>query len=342
MSDPLEHSGLGVMDSMSDLDPLERSALITALDGRPMAGITVLEPLEHLVLVVDMYPQWMAPWDAGGTFRIGSRPKMAIRRDILCCVVRLSCRPVFPAVGYLGYFGGLARTCVIDLYTGVSTTLVEMLVEDNQMDFPRLQFPPVGMEVWHRSALITALDGRPMAGITVLEPLEHSVLVVDMDSQWMAPWDAGGTFRIGSRPKMAIRRDILCCVVRLSCRPVFPAAGYLGYFGGLARTCVIDLYTGVSTTLVEMLVEDNQMDFPRLQFPPVDMEVWPSTSVTLPSEDSRGRGCEGHGYSPGDSSMTDLGFPRASCTPVEMCPVELNFPRARFPPGETCAEKLAI
>ena len=78
-------------------------------------------------------------------------------------------------------------------------------------------------------------------------------------------------------------------------------------------------------------------------FPPwtVTKSQW-STSVTLASEDSRGRGCEGHGYSPGDSSMTDLGFPRASCTPVELCAVELNFPRARFPPGETCAEKLAI
>ena len=81
-----------------------------------------------------------------------------------------------------------------------------------------------------------ALDDRPMAGIAVLNPLEHSVLDVDMDSLWMAPWDAGGTFRIGSRPEVAIRRDRLGCVVQLSCRPAFPAAGYLGCFGGLART----------------------------------------------------------------------------------------------------------
>ena len=54
--------------------------------------------------------------------------------------------------------------------------------------------------------------------------------------------------------------------------------------------------------------------------------------------------------------MTDLSFPRVSCTPVDMCavdsnfpqvscsPVEmhavdLNFPRASFPPGELCAER---
>ena len=123
MSDPLERSGLGVMDSidldgghlemMPDLDPLDSSDLITALDGRPMVGITVLESLEHSVLV-DMDSLWMAPWDAGGTFQIGSRPEMAIRRDILCCVVQLSRRPVFPAAGYFGYFGGLARHVLVD------------------------------------------------------------------------------------------------------------------------------------------------------------------------------------------------------------------------------------
>ena len=109
---------------------------------------------------------------------------------------------------------------------------------------------------------------------------------------------------------MAIRRDILRCVVQLSPRPVFPATGY---FGGLARTCVSHFYAGVSTTPVEMLVDDNQPDFPRLQFPPVGVEMWPSISVTLASKDSRGRD---YGYSPGESSMTDLGFPRANCTPV--------------------------
>ena len=189
------------------------------------------------------------------------------------------------------------------------------------------------------SVWIKALDDRPMAGITVLEPIEHSVLDVDMDSLWMAPWDAGGTFWTGSCLELAIRRDILCCDVQSSCRPVFPAVGYMGYVGGLARTCVIDLYAGGSTNPVEMLVKDDQPDFPRLQFPPVGVEVWPSTSIALTSEDSRGRGCVWHGYSPDDSSMPDLGFPRLSCSPVEMCAVELNFPRVRFPPGELCAER---
>ena len=52
-----------------------------------------------------------------------------------------------------------------------------------------------------------------------------------------------------------------------------------------------------------MLVNFNQMDFPKLQFPPVGREVLPSTSVTLTSADSRGQGCPGNDHSPGDSFM---------------------------------------
>ena len=62
---------------------------------------------------------------------------------------------------------------------------------------------------------------------------------VDMISLWMAPWGAGRTFRIGSRPEMAIRRDKLRCVVQ--------------YFEGLIWTSVIDLYAGVSTAPVKIM-----------------------------------------------------------------------------------------
>ena len=43
------------------LEPLEHSVPEKALDGRPMAGIAVLDPLEYLVLDVDMDSLWMAP-----------------------------------------------------------------------------------------------------------------------------------------------------------------------------------------------------------------------------------------------------------------------------------------
>ena len=72
---------------------------------------------------------------------------------------------------------------------------------------------------------------------------------------------------------------MLCCVVRLSRMPVLPAAGYLRSFG------IIDLNAGASTAPVEMLGDDTQTDFSRPQFPPGGVEVLPSTSVTLMSDD---------------------------------------------------------
>ena len=168
-----------------------------------------------------------------------------------------------------------------------------------------------------------ALDDRLMVGVAARNPLGHSVFDVDMISLWNAPWDAGGMFRIRSRSEMAIRRDRLRCVVQ--------------YFRGLARTGVIDLYTGVLITLVGIMVEDQKPDF-----------------LALARRGSQGRG---YGYSPGRSSMTDLGFPwvscslaemctvdsnfpRVSCSPVEMCAVDSNFLRSSFSLGELCAERL--
>ena len=260
-----------------------------------MGGMTVLEPLENSVLEIapgdglrmDSDVQLMRVQSGLGPFEFSVPDVAPLWGD--CLVIRMTVSDPLEK-------SGLGVTGSIDLDCG-----------------------HLDSSVW-----ITALDDRPMAGITVLAPIEHSVLDVDMDSLWMAPWDAGGTFRNGSRSELAVRRDILCCDVQSSRRPVFPAAGYMGYVGGLPRTCVIDLYAGVSTTPVEMLVKDDQPDFPTLQFPPVGVEVWLSTSVALASEDSRGRGCAWHGYSPDDSSMPDLGFPQVSCSPVEMCAVELN------------------
>ena len=79
------------------------------------------------------------------------------------------------------------------------------------------------------------------------DPLEHSGLGVtvhvDMDYPRMAPWDAGVMLRRTYRHGMAIWRDVLCGVVRFSRMTVLPATGYLRSFGGLGRTCIMDLYT---------------------------------------------------------------------------------------------------
>ena len=125
--EPLEHSVLekspdgGCTEGAPVLEPLEHSVREKA--DRPMVGFAAQEPLDYSVFDVDMIYLWMAPWDAGGTFRIGFRPKMAIRRDRLRCVVQ--------------YFGGLAWTSVIDLYAGVSTAPVGIVV----MSIPRAEAP---------------------------------------------------------------------------------------------------------------------------------------------------------------------------------------------------------
>ena len=177
-------------------------------------------------------------------------------------------------------------------------------------DGGRMVEAPV-LELIEHSVPERALDDRPMAGIAVLDPPKHSMLDVSMNSLWMAPWDAGGMFRIGSRQEVVIRRDRLGWFVQLSCRPAF---------GGLTGTCVIDLYAGVSTTPVEIMVEDKMPDF--LDF------------LELASTDSRG--CD-YVYSPDGSSKTNLFFSRASCTHVEMFAVDSNFSRASCTPVEMCA-----
>ena len=205
----------GPMEGAPVLEPLEHSVLEKTLCGRPMEGMTVLEPLEHSVL------------------------EMALDGEL-----------------------------IVDLSV---------------------------LEPLEHSVLEVARNGGPMAGISVLEPLEHSVpevtlvwgdyllikmtvsdplehsglgvtVHVYMDSLWMAPWDAGRTLKNNYRHGMAIWRDVLCCVVRLSRMLVLPATGYLRSFGGIGMTCIIDLNAGEST--VDMLGDDTQTDFPRPQFPP--------------------------------------------------------------------------
>ena len=96
--------------------------------------------------------------------------------------------------------------------------LLEHSVLGETPDGGRMVGAPVLESIEH-SVPEKALDDRPVAGIAVLDPPKHSVLDVNMNSLWMAPWDAGGTFQIGSRPEVVIRMDRLRWVVQLSCRP---------------------------------------------------------------------------------------------------------------------------
>ena len=135
----------------------------------------------------------------------------------------------------------------------------------------------------------------------------------------------------GSRPGIAIWRDVLCCVARLSRMPVLPVTGYLRSFRGLGRTCILDLNAGESKAPVS---------FPRPQSPPCGVRMLPSASVTLVCGGLRRHGCSGNGHSPGEKCTTDLGLPRASHTPGEKCVAELDFHRASLTPGESCTEEL--
>ena len=176
--EPLEHSVLeksldgGFTEGVPVLEPLEHSVPEKALDDRPMAGIAVLDLPKHAVLDVNMNSLWMAPWDAGGTFQIGSLPEVVIRRDRLRWIVQLSCRPAF---------GGLTGTCVIDLYAGVSTTPVEIMVEYKMPDF---------LELFHVSPVSPGFLTRPSRDAPPVTPegvLLPSMIDAFSDSDLGAP-----------------------------------------------------------------------------------------------------------------------------------------------------------
>ena len=210
-------------------------------DGGPIAGAPVLEPLEHSVL--EKSPD--------GGFTEGAPVLEPLEHSVL----------------EKSPDGGFTEGAPV-------LEPLEHSVLEKSPDGGCTEGAPV-LEPLEHLVPEKALDDQPMVGFAARDPLDYSVFDVDMISLWMAPWDTGGTFRIGSRPKMAIRRDRLRCVVQ--------------YFGGLAWTSVIDLHAGVSTAPVEIMEEDQKPDF-----------------RALVCQDSRGHS---YGYSPGGGSMTDLGFP---------------------------------
>ena len=152
----------GPMEGAPVLEPLEHSVLEMTLDGGPMEGMTVLEPLEHSVL------------------------EMALDGELIVDLSVLE--PLEHSVQEVARSGGPM----------VGISVLEPLEHS---------VPEVAL-VWGDDSLIK---------MTMADPLEHSGLVVtvhmDMDSLWMAPWDAGGTLRSGYRHGMAIWKDVLCCVV---------------------------------------------------------------------------------------------------------------------------------
>ena len=150
----------GPMEGAPVLEPLEHSVLEIPLDSIPMEGMSILEPLEHSVLERALDGELMKDWSV----------LEPIEHSVV--MVAWTVRPM----------------------VGIS------VLEPIEHSVPEVTL------VWGDCSLIE---------MTVSDPLEHSGLGVtvhvDMDSLWMAPWDAGGTLRSSYRPGMAIWRDVLCC-----------------------------------------------------------------------------------------------------------------------------------
>ena len=131
----------GPMEGAPVLEPIEHSVLEKPLDGGPMEGMAVLEPLEHSVLMTKRKdgPVVVAPVLVPIAFGSGKAPgRWTVGEDV--------------------DFGTVA------------------------------EFVPDVAPAWGDCSLFE---------MTVSDPLEHSGLNVtvhvDVDPFWQAPWDAGGT-----------------------------------------------------------------------------------------------------------------------------------------------------
>ena len=120
--------------------------------------------------------------------------------------------------------------------------------------------------------------------LSVWKPLEHSDCVVtdhvDLDSLWMAPWDAGRTLGDSCRQTVPTWRTVFRSVVRLSRRPAFVDKDCSQLFRSLGWMCVLDVHVGRTEVPTGSLGDDPQMSFPRWPMSPGDVGVLLSPSVS--------------------------------------------------------------
>ena len=90
-----------------------------------------------------------------------------------------------------------------------------------------------------------------MEEASVLEPLDHLNCVVtdhvDIDSFWIALWDAGETLDDSCRPRVTSWRTVFHSVAWLSCRPMVVDEDCSRLFRSLGRMCVLDVHVDVPT-----------------------------------------------------------------------------------------------
>ena len=161
------------------LEPLEHSVLLMARTDGPMEGAPVLEPIEHSVLEKPLYG--------------GSMKEMSVLEPLEHSVL-LMARTDGPMEG---------------------APVLEP-IEHSVLEKPHDGGPLV------KTSILGPLqnsvpDVAPAWGdCSLFDPLEHSGLNVhvDVDSLWLAPWDAGGTL---STIGLEWLSGELCCVRLLDC-----------------------------------------------------------------------------------------------------------------------------
>ena len=198
------------------LEPIEHSVLGKSLDGGLQEWMHVLEPLEHSVPAITWIDRPMEGTPVLEPLEHSVLEKSSHDEPMEGApVLELLEQSVMKKLLAGGSLGGILA---VDL-------------------FVHLVMGPL-----EHSVLATTLDIRPLMELSVWEPLEHSDCVVtdhvDLDSLWMAPWDAGGKLGDSCRP------TVFRSVVRLSRQPVFVDKDCSRLFRSLGRMCVLDVHVG--------------------------------------------------------------------------------------------------
>ena len=102
---------------------------------------------------------------------------------------------------------------------------------------------------------------------------------MNIDSFWMAPWDAGGMIGDNYRSCVTFWGTVLRSVVRLSCRPVLVEVDCAWLFGSLGRLCVLDMHGGHTDAPMRKAGDEPRRNLP---LPPLSPGDGVSVSLLAP------------------------------------------------------------
>ena len=110
---------------------------------------------------------------------------------------------------------------------------------------------------------------------------------MDIDSFWMAPWNAGEILGDSCRPSVTSWGTVFRSVVRLSCRPAFVDEDCSRLFRSLGRMCVLDEHVGQMVVPTGSPGDDPRRNVPPSPMSPGDGGVSLSLLVPLMGKSSR-------------------------------------------------------